>query len=169
MSDPEALFELRWAVRRGLIPPIVQQRPSVEPMPAEAVSDPERLALPEPRRGSMRVSPSGGPQQPANRPPAAPERAGPEQPAENAFTRIQREELGNLFLAMRQGVMSSALNEAEPVDDAELRARLAPTWNDDGPEADRLNAARERAAELGIEVVFRIGRDGRAEAVQRTP
>jgi len=156
MSDDAiaSRFETRWLARQGVVIP---------PPPPEA--PPQR----EPRRGTLRPSPSGGPQQPADRPPAPAAPMGPEQPDEATGANLLREEVVNLLLGMRQGVVSSGLNAADPVDDAEIRKRLDPAWNDDGPVAERIAAARERAKEMGLDVVFRAGRDGRVEAVQRTP
>jgi hypothetical protein len=124
----------------------------------------------EPRRGTMRLSPSGGPQQPPAAPPQQPQMQGPQQPAEPVGAQLMREEVTNLLLAMRQGVTSSALLSAEPVTDPEIERVLnRPDDGDPDTEAGRLAVARERAAELGLDVVFRAGRGGRIEAVARTP
>jgi hypothetical protein len=172
-AEVEGRFASRFWERTGVLPPAPEQpatemRAQPDPAGFDAIRSPT-----EPRRGTLRLSPGGTPQLPEGLPlppvPPEPEMVGPQQPAEPIGANLLREDVTNLMLAMRQGVTSSALNMAEPVDDYEMRRRLEPAFNDDGPVAERLAAARERAAELGIEVAFRAGRDGRIEAVARTP
>lgn len=172
-AEVEGRFSSRFWGRMGVLPPAPEQpaaelRAQPDPAGFDAIRSPT-----EPRRGTLRLSPGGTPQLPEGMPlpprPPEPEAFGPQQPAEPIGANLLREDVTNLMLAMRQGVTASALNMAEPVDDFEIRRRLEPGFNDDGPVAERLAAARERAAELGLEVVFRAGRDGRIEAVARTP
>jgi hypothetical protein len=172
-AEVEGRFASRFWERTGVLPPAPEQpatemRAQPDPAGFDAIRSPT-----EPRRGTLRLSPGGTPQLPEGLPlppvPPEPEMVGPQQPAEPIGANLLREDVTNLMLAMRQGVTSSALNMAEPVDDYEMRRRLEPAFNDDGPVAERLAAARERAAELGIEVAFRASRDGRIEAVARTP
>lgn len=172
-AEVEGRFASRFWGRMGVLPPAPEQpaaelRAQPDPAGFDAIRSPT-----EPRRGTLRLSPGGTPQLPEGMPlpprPPEPEALGPQQPAEPVGANLLREDVTNLLLAMRQGVTASALNMAEPVDDFEIRRRLEPGFNDDGPVAERLAAARERAAELGLDVVFRAGRDGRIEAVARTP
>lgn len=174
-GEIEGRFASRFWGRAGVLPPAPEAappRPELRAQPDPAGFDAIRSPT-EPRRGSLRLTPGGTPQLPGGMPlpprPPEPEAFGPQQPAEASGANLLREDVTNLMLAMRQGVTSSALNMAEPVDDFEIRRRLDPAFNDDGPVAERLTAARERAAELGLEVVFRAGRDNRIEAVARTP
>jgi len=165
-------YELRWMERRGLLqaaPPPGQPTGEVRNQPDAAGFD-ALQSQGEPRRGTMRLSPSGGPQQHPAAPPQQPQMQGPQQPAEPVGAQLVREEVTNLLLAMRQGVTSSALLSAEPVTDPEIERVLnRPDDGDPDTEAGRLAVARERASELGLDVVFRAGRDGRIEAVARTP
>jgi hypothetical protein len=173
-------FEMRWMDRRGyLAPPPPPQRPANQPAtmrgPTQEVRnqpDPagfDAIRSPtEPRRGTLRLSPSGGPQQGPAAPAPAPEMIGPPAPQQPVGAQMLGM-VANTWAAATQGFSEVALEDAEVVDDYEMRQRLMPAWNDEGPAADRLRAARERAREMGIEIAFRVRPDGSVEAVRATP
>lgn len=178
VDDIAGRWELRWMERRGLLAPIAQQAeplppaPAAPAMPEPAPRDPagfDAIRSPtEPRRGSLRLTADGSPQQRQDGPAF---QAGPPAPSTPEPPMGQRllGQIAGTFLAASQGFSEGALMSASPVEDAEMARRLSPAWNDDGPAADRIRAARERASEMGIEVAFRLTEGGDVQAVRVTP
>lgn len=168
-----SVWEARWLARQG-----IGGAPMQQPQPAPQGDGTEMRAQPdpagfdairsptEPRRGTLRLSPNGTPQMPEGMP------LPPRPPEAQASAPLGEQLLGmvrDTFMATAQGYSEGALATAQAVADAEMQRRLAPTFNDDGPAVERLRAARERAAEMGIEIAFRARPDGAVEAVRVTP
>lgn len=179
--EPDAAasaFEMRWMGRAGLLPPPpTAPPPEVSNRPDAAGYD--AIVSPSPRRGTVRLPAEGGPQQPAPRPPEPEGLIGPPMP-DRGGARAALDAVANTFMAVQQGVVQSALEDAPVVEDPELR-RLLRNPEHDSPSdpvvvedrdistGGRLRAAQERARMLGIDIVFRVGAMGHVEAVQRTP
>jgi hypothetical protein len=183
-TAPEAIFggsadrvtsawEQRWLARQGIGAPAMppQAAPRGDGTEMRAQPDPagfDAIRSPtEPRRGTLRLSPNGTPQMPEGMPlpPRPPEPAQASAPLGEQLSGMVRD----TFMATAQGYSEGALATAQAVADAEIQRRLAPTFNDDGPAVERLRAARERAAEMGIDIAFRARPDGAVEAVRVTP
>lgn len=172
-AEPDAVesaFEYRWNLRAGILTLPAGPTGEARNQPDAAGYDALRSRT-EPRRGSLRFSPSGGPQQPQRPAPVdyGPEEQGPPMPDRGGASGALDLVL-NTLLAAQQGLSEGALEEAQIVTLPEVQ-RLLHNPNDGDPidTPTRLRAVQAAAQAAGIEVAFRMGPMGRIEAVQRTP
>lgn len=164
----ENAWGFRWGLRNGTLSLPAGPTGEARNQPDAAGYDALRSPT-EPRRGSMRLSPSGGPQQPQTPAPVQyPDPIGPPMPDRGGASGALDSVL-NTLLAAQQGITEAGLSDGKVVNLPEVNRVLRDPNDGDATDlAGRLRQAQVAAQAAGVDVVFRVGATGQIEAVERS-